>query len=190
MLTVRLVEQFRGTNVVALDLAGDEAGYPLDAHISAFEYAVQQGLYRTAHAGEARGADSVWETLQHLQPTRIGHGARSIEDPALIEKLRTEQIHLEICPASNLQTNMYDTYIDHPINQLYQQGVPLSVNTDNRMITPVTLKQEYEHLHQYFQWGKEDFLRCNLRAVQASFLPAETKERLIDKLQAAYAACE
>ncbi|GHO88472.1 adenosine deaminase [Dictyobacter formicarum] len=190
MQTVHLVEQFRGTNVVGLDIAGDEAGYPLDEHIGAFEYAIEQGIFRTAHAGEALGAESVWETLRYLEPTRIGHGARSIEDPTLVEKLRAEQIHLELCPASNLQTNMYDTYVDHPINQLYQQGVSLSVNTDNRTITPVTLKQEYEHLHQYFQWGKEHFLHCNLRALQASFLPEETKSRLIERLRTMYANCD
>ncbi|GLV53524.1 adenosine deaminase [Dictyobacter sp. S3.2.2.5] len=190
MHTVRLVEQFQGTNVVGLDIAGDEAGYPLDEHIAAFEYAADQGIFRTAHAGEARGAESVWETLEYLQPTRIGHGARSIEDPALIEKLREEQIHLELCPASNLQTNMYDTYIDHPINRLYQHGVSMSVNTDNRTITPVTLKQEYEHLHQHFQWGKEHFLQCNLHALRSSFLPEETRNTLVERLQSLYANCD
>ncbi|GER91192.1 adenosine deaminase [Dictyobacter vulcani] len=188
--TVRLVEQFQGTTVAGLDLAGDEAGYPLDAHIPAFQYAIEHGLARTAHAGEARGAASVWETLEHLQPTRIGHGVRSSEDPNLLDKLRAEGIHLELCPMSNLQTNIYDIYADHPIDYLYRQGVALNVNTDCRMITPVTLKREYEQLHANFQWNKQDFLTCNLYAVEAAFIPAELKHRLKERLQEAYAACD
>jgi adenosine deaminase len=85
LLTAGLVEQFRGTRVAALDIAGDEAGYPIDANVPAFRYAIDHGLYRTAHAGEARGPDSVWETLREFQPSRIGHGVRSIEDPVLID---------------------------------------------------------------------------------------------------------
>src|SRR5207248_565033 len=88
METVRLVERFRCSHVAALDLAGDEAGFPLDAHLGAYRHALELGLFRTAHAGEARGAESVWETLRLLEPTRIGHGARSIEDSELVEHLK------------------------------------------------------------------------------------------------------
>ena len=95
METARLVEEFRGSLVVALDLAGDEAGFPLDAHLSAYRYVREHGLFSTAHAGEARGPESVWETLRQLQPTRIGHGTRGIEDQQLIEHLKRERVHLE-----------------------------------------------------------------------------------------------
>ena len=84
METAKLVEDFRDSRVAALDIAGDEAGFPLAPHIPAFRYAAGRGLFRTAHAGEALGPESVWETLEHLAPTRIGHGTRSIEDPALV----------------------------------------------------------------------------------------------------------
>lgn len=190
MQTVRLVERFRGTHVVGLDIAGDEAGYPLDAHIPAFQYAVEQGIARTAHAGEARGADSVRETLQHLHPTRIGHGVRSIEDHALLDILRTEKIHLEVCPTSNIQTDIYPTIAEHPIDRLYQADISLGINTDTRMITPVTLIKEYEQLQQHFQWDKEHFLRCNLYALEAAFLPEEKKRELEQRLRAAYLAIE
>jgi adenosine deaminase len=103
LLTAKLVEKFRGSRVVALDLAGDEAGYPLDAHVGAYRYAREHGLFRTAHAGEALGPESVWETLRLLDPHRIGHGTRSIEDPKLVEHLRRKPIHLEICPSANVQ---------------------------------------------------------------------------------------
>jgi len=184
--TARLVERFFGTHVAALDLAGDEAGYPLTAHIAAYQYAAERNLPRTAHAGEASGPQSVWETLRLLHPLRIGHGVRSSEDPALIEHLRKERIHLEVCPTSNLQTNIYDTYADHPINALYNTGLSLSVNTDTRTITDITLTHEYEKLHQFFGWEKHHFLHCNLEAIRASFLPESRKQELAAQLQEAY----
>src|SRR6266516_3465751 len=148
----------------------------------------EQGIFRTAHAGEASGAESVWETLKHLRPTRIGHGVRSSEDPALVAVLRAEQIHLEICPMSNIQTNIYETYADHPIDRLYRESLSLGVSTDTRMITPVTLRQEYEQLHHCFGWDRQHFLRCNLSALQAAFLPEEKKHELGQRLQLAYAS--
>ena len=181
--TVKLVERFKGTHVAALDIAGDEAGFPLDAHIPAFQYAIQNGIARTAHAGEGSGAESVWETLNLLRPSRIGHGVRSIEDPALIAHLRKEHIHLEVCPTSNLQTNIYDSYADHPINRLYDAGLSLSVNTDARTITDITLAQEYEKLHQVFAWDREHFLQCNLNAMRSSFLPEAARKRLENRLR-------
>ena len=181
--TMKLVERFKGTRVAALDIAGDEAGFPLDAHIPAFQYAIQNGIARTAHAGEGSGAESVWETLNLLRPSRIGHGVRSIEDPALIAHLRKEHIHLEVCPTSNLQTNIYDSYADHPIDRLYDAGLSLNVNTDARTITDITLVQEYEKLHQGFAWDREHFLQCNLNAMRSSFLPEAAKKRLENRLQ-------
>lgn len=186
MQTVQLVEQFQGTHVAALDVAGDEAGFPLDNAAPAFAYAIQHGIARTAHAGEGSGSASVWETLRRLQPTRIGHGARSIEDSTLLELLRKEQIHLEVCPSSNVQTNMYETYADHPINRLYDAGVSVGVNTDTRTITPITLTREYEQLQRVFDWDAHHFLRCNLAALQAAFLPEERKLELAARLRAAY----
>ena len=184
--TAKLVERFRGTRVAALDLAGDEAGFPLAPHIPAYQYAADHNLFRTAHAGEASGPQSVWETLRFLHPSRIGHGVRSIEDPELIEHLRKERIHLEVCPTSNLQTNMYDTFSEHPINRLYQSGISLSVNTDARTITDITLTEEYEKLHQFFAWDKQHFLRCNLEALRASFLPETAKQQLSARLEEQY----
>jgi adenosine deaminase len=123
---VKLVERFQGTRVAALDLAGDEADFPITSHIPAYQYAADQHLPRTAHAGEASGSQSVWETLRCLHPSRLGHGVRSVEDPALLEYLRKERIHLEVCPTSNLRTNIYETFADHPINRLYELGISLS----------------------------------------------------------------
>jgi adenosine deaminase len=185
MQTVRLVEQFRGSRVAALDIAGDEAGFPLDAHVGAYEYAREHGLQRTAHAGEACGPESVWETLRRLDPERIGHGARSIEDARLVEHLRCEKIHLELCPSSNVQiVPSIACWEEHPIDRLFKAGISLNLNTDTRMLSPVTLSGEYEGMQRVFGWGVAEFLRTNLMGLQAAFADDTTKERVRKRLTA------
>lgn len=186
MQTVRLVEQFRNTRTVGFDIAADEAGFSIDNHIAAFEYANDRGLNCTAHAGEARGADSVWETLQKFKPDRIGHGVRSAEDPELIEYLKKEEIHLEVCPKSNIQTNVYGAITDHTVNKLFNQGVSLSINTDTRTISDVTLGEEYQTLEQVFSWTKKQFLKCNLEAVKHAFVGDAVKRKLRKMIIEAY----
>jgi len=188
--TARLVERFEGSRVVALDLAGDEKAFAIDAHVPAFRHALEHGLHRTAHAGEARGAESVWETLRAFQPSRIGHGVRSIEDASLIEHLRGERIHLEVCPSSNVQTCAVHSYAEHPIAALHRAGVPLGINTDARTITDISLSREYQRLQDHFGWGSKEFLACNLEAVRASFVEDSVKRSLSQKLTAAYSEIE
>ena len=184
LLTAQLVERFKGSRVVALDIAGDESGFSIDAHIPAFRYALDHGLGRTAHAGEARGAGSVWETLRAGAPSRIGHGVRSIEDASLVEHLRRERIHLEVCPSSNVQTRTFLTYGAHPVDRLLRAGVSLGINTDARTIANVTLEQEYDRLRQHFGWGAEELLACNREALRAAFLDEPLRARLLAQLTA------
>jgi adenosine deaminase len=187
--TVQLVEQFRGSRVVALDLAGDEAGYPLDPHAGAYRFAREHNLFRTAHAGEARGPESVWETLRVLDPQRIGHGTRSYEDPALVEHLRAKGIHLELCPSSNVQIiPSIAKWGDHPIDRLYRAGVSLSISTDTRMLTPTTLSDEYEGLRRVFGWGIEELLRANELGIEAAFADSAVKNRVRRQLAAGFRA--
>jgi adenosine deaminase len=186
METVKLVEQFKDTYVAGFDIAADEAGFPIDNHIAAFEYAKQKNIHCTAHAGEARGADSVWETLQYFGPTRIGHGIRSIEDPKLVEHLKKHRIHLEICPTCNVQINIYNEYKDHPIDKLKKAGVSLNVNTDCRTIVDINLNREYSKLQETFGWTKQDFYDCNVNALKAAFIPTELQTKLLGKLAEGY----
>jgi len=186
METVKLVEKFRHSHVVGFDIAGDEAGYPITNHIPAFHYANEHGLNCTAHAGEAAGPKSVWETLDNFHPTRIGHGVRSVEDTALESYLKNKNILLEVCPTSNLQTNMYKDLAHHPVDQLYKENVPLNINTDCRTISNTTLDHEYAQLAQQFHWTKADFLKCNLEAADHAFTTKAIKDRLKTQLKAAY----
>ncbi len=93
---------------------------------------------------------------------------------------------LEICPTSNVQINLYESYTHHPINTFYESGVSLGVNTDTRMIANVTLTQEYEKLHEAFGWDKRHFFQCNLNAIEAAFLPEDVKRRLEKQVRAGY----
>ncbi|HEV8190752.1 MAG TPA: adenosine deaminase, partial [Ktedonobacterales bacterium] len=188
--TAQLATRFAampGSHVAAIDLAGDEAGFPLEPHVPAFAYAAEHGLARTAHAGEALGAESVRETLAALHPARIGHGARSVEDTALVESMRHSRVHLEVCPSSNVQTNVCATYADHPINRLYQAGVSVGVSTDTRTVTDVTLREEYARLGATFGWTSSHLLRCSLDALAAAFAPQKVKAAVEARLRAAYA---
>ena len=186
MQTVKLVEQFYGAKVAGFDIAADEAGFPINNHISAFEYANEKGLNCTAHAGEACGAESVWETLEYFKPSRIGHGVRSAEDEELLDYLKEHNIHLEVCPTSNVQTNVFDTISDHSINALYEKGISLSVNTDTRTISDVTLEEEYQTLSDHFDWDLDHFLRCNFEAIDHAFIDKNTKEKLRRTIREAY----
>jgi adenosine deaminase len=184
--TVHLVEDFRGTYVAGFDIAADKPGNVIDAHIPAFQYAHDKGIPCTAHAGETRGPSIVWDTLQHFAPARIGHGVRSIEDSSLVEHLRQQQIHLEVCPSCNVQTDIFDTYADHPIDQFYRAGIPVSVNTDARTLVNITLSQEYAKLHQTFGWDAEDFFACNRNALKAAFVPDNVRKVLLERLDTGY----
>jgi adenosine deaminase len=186
METVQLVMQFKGSNVAGFDIAADEAGFPIDNHIRAFDFAQKNGLNVTAHAGEAKGADSVWETLENFHPSRIGHGVRSAEDPELLRFLKKEGIHLEVCPTSNVQTNVVPTIKDHPADRIYHSGVSMSVNTDARTISNTTLTREYQVLQKEFDWGKTHFLKCNLEAIEHAFTSDEVKAALRATIIEAY----
>ena len=186
MDTVRLVEQYRDRGVAGFDIAGDEAGFPIDNHIPAFDYANEQGLNITAHAGEARGAESVWETLEYFHPVRLGHGVRCVDDPELIRHLRENEIHLEVCPTSNIQTDAFDTISNHSIDPMFRSGLSVGINTDARTISNVTLEQEYRTLRDTFDWDLDHFKRCNLAAAEHAFAPAETKNRLRKTIRQGY----
>ena len=112
METVKLAKEFKGKGVLGFDIAADEAGYPLDNHIDAFKYAVQNDINCTAHAGEAKGPESIWETINKLYAKRIGHGVRCLEDKKLVKFLSDNNYHLEICLTSNIKTNTFNSFIN------------------------------------------------------------------------------
>ena len=184
--TAELFNSFLNKNIVGFDLAADEAGYPLDNHLKAFQIARNNNVLCTAHAGEALGSQSVWDTLQHLKPQRIGHGVRCIESDELMEKIKKENIHLEICVTSNIVTKVFNNLKDHPVNFLLNKGISLSINTDGRTISDTTLNKEYVLLNKEFNWLKNKFLEVNVNAMKASFSSNEVKNKIISILNQNY----
>ncbi|SFR52211.1 adenosine deaminase [Robiginitalea myxolifaciens] len=186
MTTVQLVEAFKGTRVVGFDIAADEAGFPIDNHVEAFRFAHDKGIPCTAHAGEAKGAESMWETIENFRPDRIGHGVRGTEDPKLMDYLREHQFHLEICPTSNIQVNVFERIEDHSANILFNHGISVGINTDCRTISNTTLSEEYECMAKTFNWGLEHFKKCNIEAIAHSFATEAQKDQLMRRIEAAY----
>ena len=184
--TVKLVKDFLNKNIVGFDIAADEAGFPIDNHIKSFQFARDNNIFCTAHAGEALGADSVTNTLKYLKPNRIGHGVRCIEDNSLIEKIKKENIHLEICVTSNMVTKVFNDLKDHPVDFLLNKGISLSINTDGRTISDTTLNKEYVLLNKEFNWLKNKFLEVNINAMKASFSSNEVKNKIISILNQNY----
>jgi adenosine deaminase len=185
--TVKLVERFINNSCIAgFDIAANEAGFPIDSHIKAFQYAIKKDIPRTAHAGEARSAESIWETLMNFKPQRIGHGVRSIEDSKLIGYLTDNQIHLEVCPTCNIQINVFKEYRDHPVDFLYKKGVSVSINTDARSLVNISLTEEYFKLMKVFGWEIPDFYKCNQNALNHAFISDYEKKFLLTELATGY----
>lgn len=186
MGTVRLVEKYKDTKVVGFDIAADEAGFPIDNHIKAFKFAKINGIKCTAHAGEAKGAESMWETIENFHPLRIGHGVRSVEDEQLLLFLKEKNLHLEVCPTCNIQANVFDKIENHSADRIFDYGISMSINTDARTISNVTLAQEYELLDKTFNWKMSHFKKCNLEAIKHSFAPKSIKQKIMLQIEKAY----
>jgi len=186
MNTVSLVNNYKGTNIVGFDIAADEAGFPIDSHIKAFQFAKENNINCTAHAGEAKGPESVWETLENFHPARIGHGVRSTEDEKLLLFLKENKIHLEVCPTSNIQVDVFDKIENHTADKIYNFGVSMSINTDTRTISNVTLAKEYNLMQQIFSWNNHHFKKCNLEAIKHSFTTDDIKNIIKSQIEKAY----
>ncbi|HEX2781364.1 MAG TPA: adenosine deaminase, partial [Gemmatimonadaceae bacterium] len=141
----RLAVDYRKQGVVGFDLAGGESGNPASLHVKAFEHARCNDLACTCHAGEGDGAESVRQAVHVCGASRLGHATRLIEDESLLEYVNDRRIALEICLTSNVQTRATDSYETHPLRQYYERGLNVVLNTDNRLMSGVSLVDEYEH---------------------------------------------
>ncbi len=168
----------QGHGILGLGLGGSENLYPPELFVSAFALAKQAGLKSYPHAGELAGPTSIWNALRLLHADRIGHGVRAIEDPELVAYLRERQITIDICPTSNIALHVYPDYAAHPLRQLYEAGVPVTLNSDDPPLFNTTLVQEYRLAAHVFGFGADELCSLGLQAVRASFLPEEEKARL------------
>jgi adenosine deaminase len=173
-----------GDWIVGFGIAGDEKiGAPKDFRWS-FDCAREAGLRLTAHAGEWGGPDSVRAAVQDLEVERIGHGVRAIEDLALVDELAERGIVLECCPGSNVALGIYPGFRQHPISQLYERGVKVTVSTDDPPFFHTTMAREFEMLHRAFDWDEGVFAKLTQTALDAAFCDTDTKTRIAKLLEA------
>jgi adenosine deaminase len=174
-----LAVAFRDRGVVGFDLAGGERDHPARAHAAAFAYARAHDLAVTVHAGEGDGADSVRQAVHDCGADRIGHGTRLGEDERLTHYVNDRRIALEICLTSNVQTHAAATYAAHPMRTYFDRGMNVVLNTDNRMMSGVTLTDEYAHAAVSLAFTKSELARVALNGFESAFLPWEEREALV-----------
>ena len=180
--TVDVAARYLGQGVCAVDLAGAEALYPTENYGDLFAYARSLGVPFTLHAGEAAGPESIWKAVE-LGARRIGHGVRAKEDPQLVARLAEKQIPLELCPTSNLQTKAVADLEDFPIRDYLEQGLIVTVNTDNMTVSHTTIWQEFQLLRS--QGLTDSEYRAVLRnSAAAAFLSQQDKGKLLQAVQA------
>ncbi|MEM6322999.1 MAG: adenosine deaminase [Pseudomonadota bacterium] len=172
-----------GDWLVGFGMAGDELQHAPRDFVRAFDIARDAGLGITVHAGEWGGAASVRDALDALRPARIGHGVQAIDDAALVARLAEEGVVLECCPGSNVVLGVYETWAAHPIDRLRQAGVPVTVSTDDPPFFAITMTSDYANLAETFGWGQSDFQAVAKTAIEAAFCDAETRKKIIDRLE-------
>ena len=180
MQMAELAVAFKPQGVVAFDLAGGELGNPAHAHAPAFDYARANFLAVTVHAGEGDGAHSIREAVLRCATDRIGHGTRLHEDPALETYVIDQQIPLEVCPTSNVQTRVVPTFAEHPLLRYHRLGAVVTISTDNRLMSGVTLTDEYVRCAQHLALSMAELTTLSLSAFRAAFLPHATRQQLLD----------
>ncbi len=167
-------------HLVAIDLAGDELKFPASLFREHFKRARDAGLEITVHAGEVGGPESVWSAIRELGATRIGHGIRSVEDPALIDYLGEHRIGLEISISSNVQIGAVADYSVHPVKRILELGLLANLNTDDPAISGIDLRHEYEVAAPMAGLSPQMTRQAQANALEMAFLPKEEKKAIVE----------
>lgn len=178
MRTLMELNEVRALGVVGIGIGGSEHEYPPAPFEPLYREARRLGFHTTAHAGEAAGPESIWGAIRHLQVERIGHGTRASEDDELVRYLAREKIPLEVCLTSNVRTGVVGRLCDHPIRRYFEQGIIVSVNTDDPKMFGTSLAEEYRLLEQELGFSREEICRLILLGIESSWLSADRKESL------------
>ncbi len=188
-----LALSYRRDGVAGFDLAGAEKGFPASRFLESFQHLRRNNAYYTIHAGEADGVQSIWEAVQVCGANRIGHGVAIMDDVSPMGSgshqlgdfaayVRNEQIALELCPSSNVQTGAAPSIAEHPFPILAQLGFRVTVNPDNRLMSATTLTQEFTLLSEAFGYTLEDVRRFTLNAARCVFAPYGTRRALAERI--------
>ncbi len=181
-----LAVRYMDRHVVGIGIGGDEVKAPPELFRGVYAYAEDHGLRLTAHAGETAPPESIWGAL-NLHAERIGHGLSAAKDPDLIEELAYRQIPIEICLTSNVRTGVCPAIAEHPAKNYFDQGLMITLNTDDPSLFGTSLAAEYQLAQQTFGFTDEHLRELARNSFEASFLPAEKKLELLSLFDAAVA---
>jgi adenosine deaminase len=187
-----LAVRHRDAGVVGFDIAGPEAGYPPTRHLDAFHLIARENFHFTIHAGEGFGLPSIWEALQWCGAERLGHGVRIVDDITLrpdgrvtlgrlATYVRDRRVPLEVCPTSNVHTGATPSLEEHPIDLLRRLRFRVTVNTDNRLMSGITLSSEFAALSRAFGIGLDEMEWLTLNAMKSAFWPFDGRLKLINE---------
>jgi adenosine deaminase len=186
-----LALRHRDAGVVGFDIAGSEAGNPPTRHLAAFQEIAKANSHITIHAGEAFGLPSIWEALQLCGAERLGHGVRIVDDISVDDEgratlgrlaafVRDRRVPLEMCPTSNVHTGVAPSIGEHPIGLLTALRFRVTVNTDNRLMSDITLSDELYKLVEAFGYGWDELQWLTINAMKSSFWPFDQRLRIIE----------
>lgn len=173
-----LAAKLKDRNVVGIGIGGDERRGPAEPFRALYDYAAEQGLRRTAHAGETVGPGSIWDAL-NIGAERIGHGLTAIQDSELIEVLAERQIPVEVCITSNVRTGCLTDIQEHPVRRMFDEGVLVTLNSDDPAMFHTSLNEEYELAQDRFGFTDEHLRELARNSFEASFVPGERKAKLL-----------
>jgi adenosine deaminase len=176
----RLAVAYRHHGVVGFDLAGGELGHPANRHVESFAYARSHDLAVTVHAGEGDGADSVRQAVHVCGANRIGHATRLFEDQSLTQYVNDRRIPLEICLTSNVQTRVVQSYEAHPLRSYYKHGQVVVLNTDNRLMSGVTLIDEYAHAASLLGFTFRELAQVARNGFESAFASWHERRTMLD----------
>ena len=182
-LGMRMLEQLKdlkGYGVIGIGIGGSEQNHPPEPWENVYTRARELGFHTTAHAGEADGAKSIWGAIRTLKVERIGHGTRAEEDPLLLDYLAEKRLPLEMCPISNVRTNVVSSIESHPIRRYYEKGLMVTVNTDDPKMFGNALADEYALLINKLGFTRHDIQLLIRNGIESSWLTASEKHTLTD----------
>ncbi|WP_420713932.1 adenosine deaminase [Streptomyces sp. NRRL WC-3742] len=183
-VTARLATDLAPEGLVSFGLGGPEVGVPRPQFKPYFDRARAVGLHSVPHAGEATGPQTVWDAIRELGAERIGHGTQSVKDPALVDYLGEHRIPLEVCPTSNIATRVVERMEDHPIKQMVEAGLLVTVNSDDPPMFGTDLNTEYAVAARLLGLDEAGVSALARNAVEASFLDAPGKAKLVAEIDA------
>ena len=186
-----LAVRYRDVGVAGFDVAGPEVGYPPTLHLEAFTLVQRENFHSTVHAGEAFGLPSIWQALQWCGAERLGHGVRLVDDITvhddgqitlgrLASYVRDCRVALELCPTSNVHTGAVASLAEHPIRMFRRLGFRATINTDNRLMSGVSLSSEMARCAEVFGWDWADLRWLSINAMKSSFFDFDERLALIN----------